>query len=338
MKITPILVALLSLPSAAIAQPGRFPIPIPGRLGGAAAPTPAEREFTAGETLLRQGDSAGARTRFEAARRLDPRDARPPYYLGEVSRQAERWAEAEGFFREAIRLRATMAEAHASLGAVLREEQRLADAVVELEQAVRLSPTLGEAHYNLGLCLEDRGELPRAINEYRRAMQQLASDPMPALALSIALASQPSPTPAQRAQALDALREAVRRGNTSRDVLIAAGPVFRQLGEARAAAETLERARAMGAPSASLLGELAQALWVSGDRVMADRRMTEAIAASPREATLHYLHGLMLADAGQRPRAIEAFRQAASLGAGTPLEARANARLRAMSPSAAGAR
>lgn len=81
-----------------------------------------------------------------------------------------------------------MAEAHASLGAVLREEGRLPDAIASLEAALRLSSTLGEAHYNLGLCLEDQGDLPRAINEYRRAMQQLASDPMPALNLALALA------------------------------------------------------------------------------------------------------------------------------------------------------
>ncbi len=185
---------------------------MPGRLGGGAAPTAAEREFSAGEALLRQGDTAGATARFEAARRLDPRDPRPPYYLGEVSRRAERWTEAEALFREAVRLRATMAEAHASLGAVLREEGRLPDAIASLEAALRLSSTLGEAHYNLGLCLEDQGDLPRAINEYRRAMQQLASDPMPALNLALALASQPAPSPAQRSQGLDALREAVRRG------------------------------------------------------------------------------------------------------------------------------
>lgn len=329
MKITLIL-ALVALPLTSLAQPGRFPIPMPGRLGGGAAPTAAEREFSAGEALLRQGDTAGATARFEAARRLDARDPRPPYYLGEVSRRAERWTEAEALFREAVRLRATMAEAHASLGAVLREEGRLPDAIASLEAALRLSSTLGEAHYNLGLCLEDQGDLPRAINEYRRAMQQLASDPMPALNLALALASQPSPSPAQRSQALDALREAVRRGSTQRDVLAAAGPAFRQLGEARTAAETLERARAMGAPTAAILGELAQALWVTGDRATAERRMGEAITAAPRDATLRYLYGLMLADAGRRDRAIDEFRQAATLGEGTPIAERARQRLRAM--------
>lgn len=331
---TALVFALLALPASASAQPGRFPIALPGRLGGGAAPTPAEREFSAGEGLLRQGDTAGARARFEAARRLDPRDPRPAYYLGEVSRRAERWAEAEGFFRDAIRLRATMAEAHASLGAVLREEGRLADAITALEAALRLSPTLGEAHYNLGLCLEDQGELARAINEYRRATQQLASDPMPALNLGLALAAQPSLTPAQRSQSLDAIREAVRRGSAVRDVLATAGPAFRQLGEARLAADTLERARTMGEPTATILGELAQALWVANDRVVAEQRMGEAITRAPREASLRYLHGLMLADAGQRARAVEEFRQAVTLGAGTPLEARASARLRAMATTA----
>ncbi len=325
----------LALPITARAQPGRLPINLPGRFGGAAAPTPAEREFSAGEGLLRQGDAAGARARFEAARRLDPRDARPVFYLGEVSRQGERWSEAEALFREAIRLRSTMAEAHASLGAVLREAGRLPDAVAALSQAVRLSPALGEAHYNLGLCFEDQGDLARAIGEYRRATQQLASDPMPALNLGLALAAQPAATLAQRTEALNALREAVRRGASNRDVLSAAGPAFRLLGEARTAAATLERARAMGEPTATLLGELAQALWVAGDRAVAEQRMGEAIGLAPREASLRYLHALMLADAGQRARAVEELRQAAALGAGTPVEARATARLQSLSALAA---
>ncbi len=58
--------------------------------------------------------------------------------------------------------------------------------------------------------------------------------------------------------------------------------------------------------------------------------MGEAITAAPRDATLRYLYGLMLADARRRDRAIDEFRQAATLGAGTPIAERARQRLRAM--------
>ncbi len=69
--------------TTASAQRPRLPFPIRGMTTD---PTPAEREYTAGEVLLRGGDVAGAEARFEAARRLDPRDARPVFYLGEVAR------------------------------------------------------------------------------------------------------------------------------------------------------------------------------------------------------------------------------------------------------------
>lgn len=329
--------ATVALSASASAQMGRMPIPFPGRPGGNAAPTAAEREFSAGEVMLRAGDADGARARFEAARRLDARDPRPVFYLGEVARQRAQWAEAEGLFREAIRLRPAMAEAHAELGAALREQGRLPDAVASLEQAVRLSPTLGEAHQTLALCLDDQGDATRAAQEYRRAMQLLADDPMPALNLGILLANRAPPAASpERAEAVRVLREAVRRGRAQRDVLAAAGPGLRQVGEARDAATALERARTLGAPTSTILGELAQALWVVGDRAVAEQRMAEAIALSPREATLRYVHGLMLADANQREQSLAELRQAATLGAGTGLAARAEARIRALggAPSA----
>jgi Flp pilus assembly protein TadD len=331
--------ALLSTPAVTFAQAPRLPIRLPGRFGGAAAaaaPTAAERAFTEGETQLRQGNVEAARLRFEEARRLDGRDARPVFYLGEVARQQERWPDAERLFREAVALGPSMAEAHAQLGAVLREQGRVADAVPALERALQLRPSLGEARYTLALCLEDQGQRDRAVQEYQRAAQELPSDPMPVLNLGIALASIPERTLAQRAQAVRALTEATRRGRDRRDVLSLAGPALRQVGEARAAVVALERARTMGAPTATILGELAQALWVAGDRPMAEQRMREAIAAAPREAPLRYLHGLMLAETGRRNEAAAAFRQTAALAPGTPLAERATARAASLAGGASG--
>lgn len=314
---------------AAHAQPGRLPIPIRGQPRD---PTPAEREFSAGDALLQRGDLAGARTRFEAARRLDPRDPRPVFYLGEVARRQEQWADAERLFRDAITLRPTMAEAHAQLGAVLREQDRARDAVAALEAALRIQPSLGEAHHTLALCLEDQGDTTRATQEYRTATRILSSDPFPPLNLGLMLAGQPlAPGAPTRAEALQSLREAVRRGGTNVSVLASAGPAFRRLGEARTAAETLERARAQGSPTASLLGELAQALWASGDRTVAEQRIGEAIALSPREASLRYLRGLMLAEAHQNARAVEEFRSVVQLDPEGPLAGRARARIQELS-------
>jgi tetratricopeptide (TPR) repeat protein len=322
--------ALLLTLTPVYAQP-RLPIPVPGRFGSAAAPTPAEREFTAGETLLRRGDLDAARTRFEAARGLDARDPRPVYYLGEVARQRALWPEAEARFREAMRLRPTMAEAHASLGAVLRERGDLVGAVTALEAALRLSPGLGEARYTLALCLEDQGNTVGAEAAYRRAMTSLPEDPLPALNLGLMLASPEQITPTRRMSALAMLREAARRGRDQRNVLAAVGPAFRRLGDAAGAVAALERARGMGAPSAAVLGELAQALWVANDRPRAIEQIDAALAIAPREAPLHYLRGVMLAESEQRERAIEALRQAALLGAGTTIADRANTRIETLS-------
>ena len=79
---------------AATAGAQRPRLPFPMR-GASADPTPAEREYTAGEVLLRGGDVTGAEARFVAAQGLDPRDARPVFYLGEVARARAETVRAE---------------------------------------------------------------------------------------------------------------------------------------------------------------------------------------------------------------------------------------------------
>ena len=58
--------------------------------------------------------------------------------------------------------------------------------------------------------------------------------------------------------------------------------------------------------------------------------MAEALRLSPQEPSLHYLHGLMLADGGAAPRAIAEFREAVRLGPTTPLAERARQRIAAL--------
>ena len=150
---------------------------------------------------------------------------------------------------------------------------------------------MAEAHHGLALCLEDAGDREGAIREYRTAARQAPSDPMPALNLGILLASaRPGRGTQPRAEALSMLQAALRAGAEDPVVLSSAGPALRWLGEHGAAADALERARArMATPSASLLGELAQALWAAGRRPDALTRIGEAIRRAPTAAELHYV-------------------------------------------------
>ncbi len=324
------LLLISSMPSRSVAQP-RLPIPIRGM---PVEPTPAEREFSAGDTLLRRGDLPGATARFEAARRLDPRDARPVFYLGEVAFRQSRFTDADALFREAIRLRPAMAEAHAELGATLRALHRLPDAVTSLREATRLTPSLGEAHSTLGQCLEEQGDRTGAADAYRAAARHLRDDATAPLNLGLLLAGDgPAAGSPAQTEALRALREAVRRGDREPAVLAEAGVALRRLGDVQGAIRALDRARTLQTPPTSaVLGELAQAYAAAGRFDLAETRLTEALRSAPTDPGLHYLHGLVRASAGDRPGAVTAFRECLRLEPRGDRADRARARVSALGP------
>lgn len=320
----------LGLAPMAWAQQPRLPFPLRG--APAAEPTPAERAYTAGETLLRQGDYPGARARFDEARRLDPRDARAAFYLGEWEFQQGRYAEALPRFAEALRLDPNLAEAHAQRGAALRALGRVPEAIASLQEALRLRPTLGEAHTLLGLCHEDQHDTTAAVAAYRQATTRLRDDPNPAILLATVLvAGNPAPGSAEHTEALRALREAVRRGDRDVAALSTAGPLLRRLGDAAGSVRALTRARDLRTPpSAALLGELAQSHAAAAQWPLAQLRVGEAIAAAPDDVGLVYLRGLIRAAAGQPEAAAGDFREVLRRAPNDPVAARARSRLAAL--------
>lgn len=337
-SVRPLAVLWMALTSLSIAAGSttaeaqmRIPITLPGQQNRTA--TPFELAIGRGDQALRNSNYDEAQRQFETANRLDARDARPPFYLGEIARRREQWPTAEQQFREAIRRNARMAEAHASLGAVLREVGRNTDAIASLETAIRLDGQLGEAHYGLALALEDAGQRDRAVSEYRAAVRLSPRDPLPALNLGILLANEhPARGTQPRAEAVSMLNAAVRNGPENVAVLSSAGPALRMIGEYVSAVDALERARARSNPAtATVLAELAQALWAANQRPMALTRIGEAVQRSANSAELHYVRALMQAESGDRAGAQASLRLAIQHAGSTPLAQRARQRLAALS-------
>jgi tetratricopeptide (TPR) repeat protein len=226
-----------------------------------------------------------------------------------------------------------MAEAHAELGATLRELRRVPEAVAALNAALALAPSLGEARLTLAMCLEDQGDLDGAAGAYRAAARALRDDATAPLNLGLLLAGRApaAGTPAQT-EALQSLREAVRRGDRDAATLAAAGPALRRLGDAAGAVRALDRARTLRAtPVASELAELAQAHYAAGQAALADLRIGDALRAAPRDAALHYVRGLLRAAAQDRVGAAAAFREVLRLAPTGEQASRARARLDALS-------
>lgn len=319
--------AVVLIASTAPAQP-RLPIPF-GRTPSR-EPTAAEREFSLGDGLLQQGDFTAALGHFDRARQLDPRDPRPVFYQGEVAFRQARFTDAERLFRAAIALRPTMAEAHAELGATLRELDRCTEAVPVLQRALHLQPSLGEAHTTLGQCFEDQQNITAALDEYRTAMRALPTDPSPALGLGLALAStRPAQHSPELAEAQRALREAMRRADRDPRVLTEIGTALRRLGDQHSAVMALSRARSLSAtPSASLLGELAQAHAAAGQWSLAEARLNEAMALRRDDPGLYYLRALVRLGARQNALAVSDLRQTIRLAGETALARRAQEHLR----------
>jgi tetratricopeptide (TPR) repeat protein len=313
----------------AMAQRPRLPFPM---RGASADPTPAEREYTAGEVLLRAGDLAGAEAHFVIARGLDPRDARPVFYLGEVARARSQWPVAEARYGEALGLDPAMVEAMVQRAVALRELGRPQDAVPWLRRALQRAPMLGEAQLDLGLCLEDVGDIPGAIVAFRAASARLHSDARAPLSLGLLL-SDPArgASPADRTEAIGVLREAIRRAPSDAAVLGLAGPALRRLGEGRLAVDALQRAVQL-TPTAALRIELAQALWAAGDRPRAVREATLASGQAPGDLSARYVLALMLAEQGDVPAAAAALRAVIAGTSDPALRARATAALRRVAP------
>src|SRR5260370_37308701 len=89
----------------------------PGRSDPAAAG--AAPLLEKGERLFRQGDTAGAIAAFEAAAKVDPKDARPHYLRGVALEKKGDLAAAAEAYRQAVARQAAFPEPHNNLGALL---------------------------------------------------------------------------------------------------------------------------------------------------------------------------------------------------------------------------
>ncbi len=208
---------------------------------------------------------AEALVAYAQAGRLDPGDARWPYYLGDVLSVVGTDLEAAArAFRRALELRPGYAPAHMRLGRVLLADDRAAAAAAELERALELEPDLQPARVTLAQIRLSEGDLE-------------ASEAM----LEEVLEHQP-----RHAQALSTL-----------------GQVYMRQGRRDEARAVAERARSaaiynlfddpMMAPvvaegvSSVLVWERAKAFLDNGDYEQARRGLEQVVRLRPADADVH---------------------------------------------------
>jgi len=147
-----------------------------------AKPSNAERV----EELLDKGNDARDARKFADAEvaykdvlKLNPRDARAAYGLGNVYSDQQRWEDAETAYRNAVTWAPKDADAHVALSVVLVQPipdgdnaKRLADAEMFARRSVQIDPKNAVGWDRLGVALQARGLLnSETEHSYRRAIE-----------------------------------------------------------------------------------------------------------------------------------------------------------------------
>jgi len=138
------------------------------------------------EELLEKGNEArdgrkfaDAETSYKEVLKLNPRDARAAYGLGNVYSDQQRWDDAEAQYRNSVTWAPKDADAYVALSVVLVQPssggdnaKRLADAETFARRSVQIDPQNAVGWDRLGVALQARGLLnSETEHSYRRAIE-----------------------------------------------------------------------------------------------------------------------------------------------------------------------
>jgi Flp pilus assembly protein TadD len=130
----------------------------------------APTAYQNGVAAFERGDLATARTAFQKAIKLNPRNADAQNMLGQVFLQQGEVDDAIVQFRTLVKLRPSLAIAHAYLAQALQAQSRLDEAITEFRIAVQFAPKQWQAHQALGRALSLQKKNEDAIAEFRQAI------------------------------------------------------------------------------------------------------------------------------------------------------------------------
>jgi tetratricopeptide (TPR) repeat protein len=122
------------------------------------------------EALFEADDPEGAAMRFEAAIAIDPDDPALHQRLGVVLAENGQLEDALQSYERSLDIAAS-ADTHVLVAIALAQQGKHAEAIVEYEEALVLEPDSVDAHYNLGIELGRAGKWEEAEMHYRQALR-----------------------------------------------------------------------------------------------------------------------------------------------------------------------
>jgi len=202
-------------------------------------------------------------------------------------------------FSGALALRPEAMVAYLRRGEAYRDQQRLDQAVRDWRQAARLAPEAPQAFMAIGDVLDISGRSSEAADWYTQAAERLRGED-PSLLYRLALARYKSGAPGG---ALEPLREAVARDDSSAQARYLLGLVYRDIGNPTAAMTSLEAALAIDPDLVAAREELAE-LYRLQDRPVEEMAQLQSIGARDARPARRAALGLAEARQGQIDSAV----------------------------------
>ena len=284
-----------------------------------------------GATALERNDLTAARSQFQHALELNPKDVAAHTYLGILADRAGDLTEAERNFAAAVLADPISPSAHNNHGAILLKLGRTNEAAAEFEASLRLDRDQPSASVNLAQ-IRSAGSAPADLREARELFERafaIAPDVEIARALTVISlqlkdreaatnyfreysarlvgSSSQATTAAARAELGEALLEAgllkeavmelnvaVTADPANADTVVRMAKAYLALNDIPSAGRTLEAAVARGLDTAPIYALLASIYEKSGHIENAIPAMRLAIQRDPQSEMYRFVYGMLL--------------------------------------------
>jgi len=163
-----------------------------------------------------RGQFSKAEEHFQAAAKLDPKNAGNSFNHGLLFASQGRFAEAEGEFRKTLELDPSFPAARTNLGLALEAQQKLAEAGQELRRAAEANPLDLQAHFALGRILVNQENYEEGIQHLLKCVESPEDANRPAYLYALGAAYARSGDTRNGLHYLREARDAAAKRNLSR--------------------------------------------------------------------------------------------------------------------------
>ena len=245
-------------------------------------------------TLLQDGDAAGAAEAYRDALKLWPQDAGTHYNLSLALERLGQRKEEEQELREAVRLDPNVSEAHNQLGILHLADGRLGEAEREFKVATEINPTYAEAENNLGTFYARQGKAAEALALLQKASQDDPNYAQAYLNWGLVLAQQ-----GRFEEARDRLQKALELSPMNAAAYTALGMTEVKLGHLKESIPMFQKVIELEPQLAEPHVNLGISLGDQHDLQGALEQFSAAIQLDPSSAVAHYNRGRVLYDLGK---------------------------------------